>query len=250
MRIGLLGFGTIGRYLAERIVATEGLELGFVVDPYANPESGAAYGLKREMAESDPTGVDLVVEAANIHVVRAHAETILGQCDFLVFSLTAFSDSAFEERARKTSLRTERKIYIPHGAILGLDGIFDGRDLFTDASITTIKKPKGFGLSMTERTVVFEGSSRAACAAFPNNVNVHAAVSLAGIGFDRTRSLIVADPDIPGNTHIISLKGEGIDFEIRISSVPKGLVSGVYTPVSAFGSILRIARLERTMRTV
>jgi aspartate dehydrogenase len=250
MRIGLLGFGTIGRFLAEKITSTHGLELAFIVDPYANIASGTPYEVKKELIESDLSSVDLMVEAANMNVVKAHAELILQHCDFLVFSLCAFSDEEFQRKIEKLCLQTGKKFFIPHGAILGLDGIFDGRDLFTDVSITTIKKPKGLGVACTEKTILFEGLSRDACKKFPNNVNVHAAVSLAGIGFDRTKSLIIADPDIPGNTHIIALKGEGIDFEIRISSVPKGLVSGVYTPFSAFGSVLRLARLERVSRTV
>ena len=75
---------------------------------------------------------------------------------------------------------------------------------------------------------------------FPRNVNVHAAVALAGIGFDRTRSKITADPSVDTNTHIIHLAGDGIDFEIRVSSFSEGGVSGKYVPLSACGSLDRV----------
>ena len=75
---------------------------------------------------------------------------------------------------------------------------------------------------------------------FPRNVNVHAAVALAGIGFDRTRSKITADPTVDTNTHVIHLVGDGIDFEIRVSSFSEGGVSGKYVPLSACGSLDRV----------
>ena len=92
-----------------------------------------------------------------------------------------------------------RKIYIPHGAVLGYDGIFDGREVLEEVCITTTKKPANLGSSVTEKTVLFEGSTREACKKFPRNVNVHAGIAIAGLGFDKTRSRIVADPDVKGD---------------------------------------------------
>ena len=91
---------------------------------------------------------------------------------------------------------------------------------------TTTKSPKSLGLDPAkfhEPVVVFSGTTREACAAFPRNVNVHAAVALAGIGFDRTRSRIVADPSVSTNAHVISVTGEGIEFELRISAFTASL---------------------------
>lgn len=106
-------------------------------------------------------------------------------------------------------------------------------------SIETTKSPASLGLSLTKKTVVFEGPTRAACAAFPRNVNVHAAVALAGIGFDKTQSRIVADPSVHTNTHRIQAEGEGIHIELLISSFTTGGVTGIYTPKSACGSLAR-----------
>ena len=71
-------------------------------------------------------------------------------------------------------------------------------------------------------------------------MNVHAAVSLAGIGFDKTRSVIISDPAVTTNAHVIRIKGDGIDFEIHVTAYAAGAVSGKYVPLSACGSLDRV----------
>jgi aspartate dehydrogenase len=88
---------------------------------------------------------------------------------------------------------------------------------------------------------LYEGSTRGACKAYPKNVNVHAATALAGLGFDRTVSTIVSDPELHANTHEILVEGKGFNFHIKVSSTSQGLVTGVYTPLSAYGSLCRSA---------
>ena len=168
----------------------------------------------------------------------------------LIFSLTAFSDQAFADHAIQAAAESGHHVYFPHGAILGLDGISDAKSIITAASIETIKSPKSLGVELQERTVVYEGSTRGACAAFPRNVNVHAAVALAGIGFDRTQSRIVADPAVHTNSHRITIEGEGIHFVIEVSSFTTGGVTGVYTPLSACGSIDRLLEKQQAYRFV
>jgi aspartate dehydrogenase len=91
------------------------------------------------------------------------------------------------------------------------------------AQITTRKPPAGLGLdpaSLTEPRVIYEGSAREACRRFPQNVNVSAALSLAGIGFDRTRVRIVADPGVSRNVHEIRAWGDFGTIETRTENVP------------------------------
>ena len=71
-------------------------------------------------------------------------------------------------------------------------------------------------------------------------MNVHASVAIAGLGFDKTRSRIIADPDSEGNAHMIEIVAEGMKFKVEICSIPLGLVTGAYTPVSAFNSVSQI----------
>ena len=88
--------------------------------------------------------------------------------------------------------------------------------------------------------MVFDGTAREATGLYPRNVNVHAALSLAGIGFDRTHSRIISDPSVNTNEHVIRVKGEGIDWTIHVTAFAAGAVSGKYVPFSACGSLDRI----------
>ncbi len=107
-----------------------------------------------------------------------------------------FSDDEFAEKADKLCEKYGRRIYLPHGAILGLDGIFDGRYLWKEVTIETTKSPKSLGREDSVRTIVYEGPTREACKLYPRNVNVHAAVAIAGLGFEKTVSKIISDPAV------------------------------------------------------
>lgn len=240
MRIGFLGYGKIGKAVAAHVIE-RGDEVAFVQDPFVTDAGGAP--VVAEADEALLAGTDLVVECAMASALKANFDAIIEHCDLLCFSLTAFADVAFLAHAREECSRTGHTVFVPHGAILGLDGIADGSRIIESVSITTTKSPKSLGLNpeeYSEPTVVFEGSTRDACGAFPRNVNVHAAVALAGIGFDKTCSRIVADPSVSTNAHVISVKGEGIEFELHISSFTTGGVTGIYTPLSACGSVDRV----------
>lgn len=236
-RIGFLGCGKIGRAMLEHVGQT-GHAVAFVQDLFA--EETAAYPLIREADPSVYAGADLIVECATADALKANFDAMIEAADLLVFSLTAFSDEAFLQHAKEKAQRAGHRIYFPHGAILGLDGIADARPIMTAASIETTKSPASLGLKLTERTVVYEGDTRGACKAFPRNVNVHAAVALAGLGFDKTQSRIVADPAVTTNAHVITVDGEGIHFRLEVSSFTTGGVTGVYTPMSACGSLDRV----------
>ena len=183
---------------------------------------------------------DLVVESATANVLKANFDGIIKHCDVMIFSVTAFSDAEFEQHAKALAEKYGHKIYLPHGAILGVDGIADGNALLTEVSIVTTKNPNSLGRDDTERTVVCDCSTREACGLYPRNVNVHATVALAGIGFDRTRSMVISDPAVNTNTHVIDVKGDGIHFKLEISSFSTGGVTGKYTPYSACASLARV----------
>ena len=237
-RIGFLGCGKIGRALMKHVL-DNGHQVAFVQDIYY---ADAANGFP-VIDRPDPAvyaGADLIVECATADALKQSFEKMIAAADVLMFSLTAFADQAFLDQAKALARASGHRIYFPHGAILGLDGIFDARSILTAASIETTKSPKSLGLTLTERTVVYEGTTRGACGAFPRNVNVHAAVALAGLGFDRTTSRIIADPSVSTNSHVIRIEGEGIHFTVEVSSFTTGGVTGVYTPLSACGSLDRV----------
>ena len=239
-KIGFLGCGKIGGSLYRHITENGRGEVCFIQDPFWPAEKEAVCPVTDVADEMLYREADLVIECANSSVLRENIRSILKNCDLLMFSVTAFADREFEAQAKALCEEDGRHIYLPHGAILGLDGIFDGRRGIRDVFIETRKSPASLGISCDERTVVFEGTTREACGVFPRNVNVHAAVALAGIGMDRTRSRIIADPAVDTNEHSIAAEGDGFAFRLEISSLGKGAVTGAYTPMSACGSLDRV----------
>jgi aspartate dehydrogenase len=174
---------------------------------------------------------DLIVEAAGGEVVPMLAEKAFGAGkELMVISVGALLDHPeIMERSRQTGCR----LYLPSGAIAGLDGIKSASvGQVAHVTHTTRKPPLGLegapylverGISLaglqTEKEV-FSGSAREACRGFPANVNVTAAVSLAGIGPDQTRVKIFAVPGLIRNCHDIDVEGEFGRLQVHIENVP------------------------------
>lgn len=244
-QVALIGYGTIGQYLFHQLSSQDDMQVACVFEANQDtaqtiPDQLAVSSAAELEARLAGGAIELVVETATQQAVHALAPMILKYADMVVFSTTAFADAAFETAALALCKQYSRKIYVPHGAILGLDGIRDGRDKLESVTITTTKKPVNLGRTDTERIVLFEGATREACRLYPRNVNVHAGIAIAGLGFDKTRSRIVADPEAAGNVHVIEIVAEGVKFKIEICSRPLGLVTGAYTPVSAYNSVRKI----------
>lgn len=240
MKIAFLGGGKIGRAMMEHVAEKGNGEIAFVYDPFLKESEINGIPVVSSLEKGMFQELDLVVECANAEVVAEQLEDVLSCCSLMPFSMTAFRDDALRNRAAELCETYGTSVFLPHGAILGLDGIFDGREALTEVTVETIKNPKSLGRDDKEKTVLYEGPTRKATELYPRNVNVHAAVALAGIGFDRTYSKITADPSVNTNTHVIHLAGQGIDFTIRVSSFSEGGVSGKYVPLSACGSLDRV----------
>jgi len=174
---------------------------------------------------------DLLVEAAGGAVVPGLAEKVFAAGkDLMVISVGALLDHPeILEASRKTGCR----LYLPSGAIAGLDGIKSACvGAIAHVTHTTRKPPAGLegapylverGISLAglqEEKEVFSGSAREACRGFPANVNVTAAVSLAGIGPDKTRVRILAVPGLRFNCHDIDVEGEFGKLHVHIENVP------------------------------
>ncbi|MCI8454492.1 MAG: DUF108 domain-containing protein [Lachnospiraceae bacterium] len=239
-KIAFLGGGKIGRTMVAHVTENKSADVAFIYDPFIKDTNICGVQVVSNLDTSMFEGLDLVVECATAEVLQKYAKAALAFCSIMPFSMTAFRDDAWRECVEKAAAAHGTSIYLPHGAILGLDGISDGQSVLTEVSIETIKNPKSLGREDTVRTVVYEGPTREAAGLYPRNVNVHAAVALAGLGFDKTHSKIISDPDVNTNTHLIHLVGQGIDFTLRVSSFSEGGVSGKYVPLSACGSLDRV----------
>jgi aspartate dehydrogenase len=243
MRVGIIGAGTISRAVFDYFKSSGTAEVDYLLvsdrNKPRNIETGATLVID-DIDEALDRKVDLIVEAAMAENVRKMAPKALQHSDFCAFSCTALAGEATEAAVRAACAQSGRSFYVPHGAILGLDGIQDGRDLIESISITTTKSGKSLGLAEDTDGVVFDGTAREVCSVFPRSVNVHAALALAGVGFDRTTSRVVAKPGITENHHRIEVAGQGFSWAIEVSSRSLGGVTGAYTPLSAIGSIKRI----------
>ena len=129
--------------------------------------------------------------------------------------------------------KTDRRVYLPSGAICGLDGVKSaslgeiyGVELQTrkpPKSLMGVKYLADMGvdlLKVREPTVVYEGSAVDAVKRFPKNVNVCAALSLAGVGPEKTRVRIVVDPGIDRNIHEVTVHGEFGELYTKTSNLP------------------------------
>jgi aspartate dehydrogenase len=125
------------------------------------------------------------------------------------------------------------RILVPSGAIAGLDGMKGARvGSITSVTMESRKAPRGWAgapyieakrinlETIAEETLLFEGPATEACKGFPANVNVLAALSLAGIGPDQTRIRVFAVPGLARNTHQITVEGEFGRLQVKVENVP------------------------------
>ena len=149
--------------------------------------------------------------------------------DLVILSVGALLDHP--EWVDRAAARGAR-IHAPSAAIAGLDGL---KGAAVDGELDTVvmetrKPPRGLagapgvaGIDLdaiSAPTVVFEGTAREACRAFPANVNVVAAVSLAGLGPERTCIRILADPTVNRNRHTVTAEGGFGRLRIELENVP------------------------------
>ena len=126
-------------------------------------------------------------------------------------------------------------MYLPSGAIAGLDALKAVRDELESVVLVTTKNPnslKGapfFDSSdidpekISESTILFDGTAKQAVSLFPKNVNVSALLSLVGLGGDNTSVRVVADPNTDKNPHEINANGKFGNIKITVENVPDSM---------------------------
>jgi aspartate dehydrogenase len=259
-RIGLAGFGAVGQQVAQ---AVDGGQLDVTLAAITSGDLEKARTRAAALLQKPPPVVslaeavelsDLIVEAAPASAFPEIARRTLEHGkSLLVLSVGALLGR--EEELSELARNHGATIHVASGAIGGLDAIVSASAGRIDSVVMTSRKPpRGLAgapylidqgidvLALKEPQVVFEGSAREACRGFPANINVSAAVSLAGIGADRTRSRIIADPTIERNMHDVEIKGEFGRFTVHIENVPTDNPrSGVLTGLSVVATIRKLA---------
>ena len=244
MRLVLLGGGTIARLVLEHLKRGElaGVEVVAVVGR-TGASRGAALG--REFRVPFVVGLDaaleqkpdVVLEAASHEAVHAHLIPLLEDgLSVIVLSAGALCDDGFRAKVESAAAQGGGLLYVPSGGIGGLDALKGacaaGVDDVDDVSIRVAKPPaawKGIPFvtdlgvdldGLAAPKVLFSGPAREGVPHFPQNVNIAAVLSLAGIGFDRTKLEVVADPGLNRNTHTINVSGRTGRFQIVLENVP------------------------------
>lgn len=234
--IGIVGCGAISRALLK---AVENGRLKVQVAGVTSRTEKAAKAFLSTLREPPDylkradliARSDLIIEAAGGDVVPDLArEVFAAGKDLMVISAGALLDHPeIIARSRETGCR----LFVPSGAIAGLDGIKSAcAGQVSHVTITTRKPPAGLdgapylvghGISLAglrKEREVFSGTAREACRGFPANVNVSAAVSLAGLGPDKTMVRILAVPGLKRNCHDIEVEGEFGRLAVHIENVP------------------------------
>lgn len=225
MKIGIIGCGAIGTDVAKAVDEMEEIDKIYLYDIIEEKAKKLAGELKKgefSTVENFLPLVDFVFEAASQQAVYQYAELVLNaKKDLVIMSIGALFDDEFREKLIKIAKENKRKIYLPSGAVAGIDGIKAARiGGLDEVTLVTTKSPESLGQHLNKRMVLFEGNARDAVKKFPRNINVAACLSLAGMGFDETRVKIVADPVIKYNNHKILAHGKFGRLRAEVENLP------------------------------
>ena len=255
MELGIVGLGVIGKAVVQ--AADEGripVDVTVTTTRTSDKVKGFLAGLKTPPRMTDLANLtreaDVVMEASGGDSVETICqESFARGKDVIINSAGALlgRDDLIDEAERAGS-----RIFIPSGAIIGLDGLKGASAGRMESVTMTTRKPpeslkdapyieaRDINLdAIDEPTVIFEGNPLEACKAFPANMNVSAAVSFAGVGPHRTKLRIVCDPTVNRNIHEVEAVGEFGRSFIRIENVPsENHRTGILTYLSTF-SFLR-----------
>lgn len=236
LRIGIIGCGTIGSGLAMAIEQRFKDKAKLVA--LCDIDRKKVVSLASKLSEPPPIlsldkliqECDLVVEAASASVSGDIArKALLANKDVMIMSVGGLVDSDLFNLANQM----RRCIYMPSGAICGLDGVKSAlMDKISRVTLTIRKPLKGFHdapyilenkielNSIDKETVLFQGTAKEAIRGFPKNVNVAIALSFAGIGLEKTRVRVICSPHYTANSHEVEVEGDFGRLIARTENVP------------------------------
>jgi len=230
LRIGIIGCGAIGTSLAEaidtgvinkaKLVAVYDIENSRIKNliKKLNDKPKDYEKFETFLTESDS---DIVIEAASQEAVLLYTEKIISSNkDIMIMSAGALLNEEFLNNIKKLTEEYGRHVYVPSGAIGGLDVLKAAKiNGLKKVTLTTRKNPESLKNSpyfqmmtknkdiLNESSIIFEGAANDAVKLFPANVNVSAILSLAGLGGANTIVRIISDPSINKNIHELDIQG-------------------------------------------
>ncbi|RKY30493.1 MAG: aspartate dehydrogenase [Candidatus Omnitrophota bacterium] len=238
LKIGIVGCGAIGSTLAEAI--RENLSKGAELASLYDTDLGKCYKLANISGNKKlaALNLDALINKANLVIEATKAASafeIAKKCLAFSKDIMIMSVGGIIEHYKELELLAKgkkAKIYIPSGAVCGIDGLKAlANSRINKVTLTTKKPPKAFlGASyiskrkirldnLKEDTVIFEGDAYSAIRVLPQNVNVAATLSIAGIGPKDTVIRIVASPEVTRNVHEIEIEAEAGKIVARTENI-------------------------------
>jgi len=237
LRVSMIGCGAIGVGVMELLKSDPEVVFDLVVVPENALESAGA--TVRRLAPNARVGVgldssrpDLLVECAGHRAIEEHIIPALESgIPCLVVSVGALSEPGLADALEQAAMRGKTQVQLLSGAIGAIDALAAARIGGLDSVVYTGRKPAAAWKdtpaeqvvdldTLTEAVVIFEGSARDAARLYPKNANVAATLSLAGLGLDRTRVRLLADPAATENVHHVEASGAFGGFELTMRGKP------------------------------
>lgn len=257
VRFGMIGYGAIGRDVAEalRTGALPGLECPAVLVRRPREQPAGVPPLLIDPDAFFAHEFDVVLEVAGHEAVRSHGvRTLERGADLMLTSVGALTDPPVFERLMDAAAANGRRILIASAGVGALDYLGAAAQGGLEHVLMTVRKDaaswKGTVAeervdldALAEPVLLFDGPVREGAAAYPQNVNISAAVALAGLGLDNTRLQIWADP---GTTpHVVQVEAEGRfgRFLFRADGVPsaENRKTGIIVAMAVIKSLRQLA---------
>ncbi|MGZ4864190.1 MAG: aspartate dehydrogenase [Halobacteriota archaeon] len=235
MIIGIIGCGVIGSEICRALSGENFPGELLLFDRHLdraqhladiNPTASAVASLHQIL-----DGSDLVVECASAQAAHDIALSVLKKGkDLMILSVGALVDADFRQTIHEAARANKCRVYVPSGAIGGIDALLAASQRpINRVALTTTKPPTGLetapyvlenDVNLTRSGLIFEGTADEAIKGFPQNINVSAMLALAGVGFEKTIVRIAVDPTYTYNVHVVEVEGEFGTFTARFENVP------------------------------
>jgi aspartate dehydrogenase len=232
----LIGYGAIGRLVFAKLAGDPSIRITHVLEQPSRAaeverELGGSVTVVSDLAAAHGE-VDCAMECAGHGAVLSSVIPLLERgVDVALVSVGALAEPGLPERLEDAARTGGAQLTLVSGAIGAIDAIAAARIGGLDEVIYTGRKPpQGWFDSPAEHVVdlralarpavIFDGSAREAARLYPQNANVAATVSLAGLGLDRTRVTLIADPGVDRNVHRVAARGAFGDLDVTLSGRP------------------------------
>lgn len=227
MRVGLIGLGTIGRGVVELLEPSDDVDVvgAVVAHPLKVRPECPGVPVYADVEGLLATSPEVVVESGGHAALRQHGPAVLrAGIDLLMLSVGALAEAGVERSVREAAEVGGSRAVVLSGAIGALDAIAAARVGGLERVTHTTRKPArtllGPDATITEPVELFCGTAREGALRFPESINVVAAVSLAGLGLDRTQVRVIADPGVDRNQHEVVAEGAFGRLRFEIANVP------------------------------